>query len=113
MPNAYTLEQVQAFIPGKTWNQLPLDMQLSAKAYAYDQQIPGFYLIVPPSQMNDMEALVAGRSSQLSAVTLISGEFVLPFDVVMDLETFGYAHEFLSGLIIRFVDESEFPTSDI
>ena len=109
MPNAYTLEQVQAFIPGKTWNQLPLDMQLSAKAYEYAQQMPWYYLIVPPLRVDELTALVAGHNMRLEPVPLISGELVLPFGVVTDLDTFGYAHAFLSDLVIRLVSESEFP----
>ena len=113
MPNAYTLEQVQAFIPGKTWNQLLLDMQMSTQAYAYAQQMPWYYLIVPPLRVDELAALVAGHDMQVVPVPLISGELVLPFDVAMDLDTFGYAHELLSDLVIRLLSESEFPTSDV
>ena len=109
MPNAYTLEQVEAFIPGKTWNQLPLDMQLSAKVYTYAQQMPWYYLTVPPLRVDELAALVVGHDMLVVPVPLISGELVLPFGVVMDLETFGYAHAFLSELVIRLVSESEFP----
>ena len=105
----YTLEEIQAYIVGKTWNDLPLDMQASVIVYAYAQQIPGYYLIVPPTQVDELAALVDGHNMQLAAVPLASGVLVLPFDVVMDSDTFGYAHTFLSGLLIRFVDDSEFP----
>ena len=109
MANVYTQAQVEAFIPGKTWIDLSLDMQVSAQAYDYAQQIPRYYLIVPPLRVDELTALVADRHMRLAPIALTSGVLVLPFDTVMDLDTFGYAHAFLSGLIIRFVADSEFP----
>ena len=109
MAIVYTQAQVEAFIPGKTWNDLSLDMQMSAKYYVYAQLILRYYLIVPPLRVDELTALVAGHNMQLAPGPLASGVLVLPFDVVMDSDTFGYAHTFLSSLIIRFVNDSEFP----
>ena len=109
MANVFTLAQVQAFIPGKTWIDLSLDMQTSAIAYDYAQQLLRYYLIVPPLRVDELTALVADRRMRLAPIALSSGVLVLPFDVVMDLKTYDYAHTFLSGLIIRFVDDNEFP----
>ena len=109
MANVYTQAQVEAFIPGKTWNDLSLDMQTSAIAYVYAQLILRYYLIVPPLRVDELTALVAGHNMRLAPIALSSGVLVLPFDVVMDLKTYDYAHAFLSSLIIRFVDDSEFP----
>ena len=109
MANVFTQAQVEAFIPGKTWNDLSLDMQTSAIAYVYAQLILRYYLIVPPLRVDELTALVAGHNMRLSPIALTSGVLVLPFDTVMDLKTYDYAHAFLSSLIIRFVDDSEFP----
>ena len=109
MANVYTQAQVEAFIPGKTWLDLPLDMQTSTIAYVYAQLILRYYLIVPPLRVDELTALVAGHNMQLAPVPLASGVLVLPFDTVMDLKTYDYAHAFLSSLIIRFVDDLEFP----
>ena len=109
MANVFTQAQVEAFIPGKTWNDLSLDMQMSAIAYVYAQLILRYYVVVPPLRVDELTALVGDRYMRLDPVPLASGVLVLPFDTVMDLDTFGYAHTFLSSLIIRFVDDSEFP----
>jgi len=116
MANAYTLEEVKAFIPNKTWNVLPDEMKASATAYLTAPQdqpnaerLIGYYLIVPTFRTDDLAALVEGKPSQLSAVMLINADLVLPLDVVTDQATFGYAHEFLIGLTIRLVNDNEFP----
>ena len=116
MANAYTLSEVQAYIVGKTWNDLPSDMQDSATVYLTiqqdqpnaDERLLGYWLIVPPLRADELAALVEGRVCQLGTVPLSDGDLVTYLDAVADLEDFDYAHEFLSGLIIRFVDDSDF-----
>jgi len=116
MANAYTLSEVQTFLPTKTWGNLPDEMKKSATAYLTAPQdqpnaerLIGYYLIVPTFRTDELAALVEGRSSQLRAVMLNNADQVLPIDIVTDQSTFGYAHEFLSGLTICFVNDSEFP----
>lgn len=109
----YTLQQVQQFIGGKTWNELVPEMRESVSEYLNAQALPGYYLIVPDFRTDELAALVASQNNVLEAIMLQSGDLVLPIDVVVDDTTFGYAHDFLSGLIIRLVDSSEFPVSDI
>jgi len=118
MANAYTLSEVQAFIPGKTWDVLPAEMQASATVYLNAQQdqpnaeqLLGYWLIVPPFRADELVALVVGHNQELVAMPLISGVLVLSLGAVTDLDPlgYGYAHEFLSGLEIRFADESDFP----
>ena len=116
MANVFTLSEVQAYIVGKTWNDLPSDMQDSATVYLTTQQdqpnaqrLLGYWLIVPPLRADELVALVEGRVCQMSTLLLNNGDLVLSLDAIADLEDFDYAHEFLSGLIIRFADDSNIP----
>ena len=116
MANVFTLSEVQAFIPGKTWNDLPSDMQDSATVYLTiqqdqpnaDERLLGYWLIVPPLRVDELAALIEDKVCQTSTVLLNDGDLVTSLAELADLEDLGYAHEFLSGLIIRFVDDSDF-----
>ena len=121
MPNAYTLEEVKSFIPGKTWVNLPDPMRESATTYLnVSQEAPEserlvrYYLIVPIDRVNELAQLIGNAIQGLDPTMLDSGEKVVPLNCVLSNSGFSVSVvEFLSGLPIRSVADDEFPTSDV